>query len=348
MDITKEKNSPSPAATNTPLNQYDKLGQLDTQAPKPPANFTKPFRFFVFGLIFIILLFGAIIITNNQPQLVTSYTDCVKAKGSIVTESYPATCITKDKQRFVQDLTDEEKKNLIPPIATEGLQNYINSKFGFQIKIPLVFFYKEIGDNSVNFIENQYKNKEYNYPFLGITVYETTKSAVDFVNENGTETPPIGVPQDTKEYIWRGITTTKTAEFNSLDVLQFTSETDTTGTDHTLFKKDAIIVDVFNRHMGVTNVSEEIYKQILSTFEFIDNDEDLGIPSNNSNAKEGCQISGCSNEICQNADSEPAVSICLYSEKFVCYKDAVCEKQPDGNCDWTSTDELTFCLSNFE
>lgn len=43
---------------------------------------------------------------NVSPQTpintVNSYVDCVKLPGSIVTQSYPAVCVTKNKQRFVQ------------------------------------------------------------------------------------------------------------------------------------------------------------------------------------------------------------------------------------------------------
>lgn len=50
--------------------------------------------------------------TSSQ---ISSYEDCVNAKGSIVQESYPATCVTADEKRFIQPLTDKEKKSLQPP-----------------------------------------------------------------------------------------------------------------------------------------------------------------------------------------------------------------------------------------
>lgn len=39
---------------------------------------------------------------------ITSYEMCIKAKGSVIQESYPATCITKDGKRFIQpvDITE--------------------------------------------------------------------------------------------------------------------------------------------------------------------------------------------------------------------------------------------------
>ena len=60
-----------------------------------------------------------------------------------------------------------------------------------------------------------------------------------------------------------------------------------------------------------------------------------------------CVASGCNGEICQNKDSESMASICLWKEKFVCYKTAKCEVQKDGTCGWTMDQSLTNCLSRF-
>jgi hypothetical protein len=55
----------------------------------------------------------------------------------------------------------------------------------------------------------------------------------------------------------------------------------------------------------------------------------------------GCIVGGCNGEIC--SDKEMA-SPCIYKPEFECYRNAVCEKQSDGSCGWTSTAELTACL----
>lgn len=57
-----------------------------------------------------------------------------------------------------------------------------------------------------------------------------------------------------------------------------------------------------------------------------------------------CVVGGCNNEICSEKSEEPQASICIYNPKFECYKSAVCEKQADGKCGWTTTDELSGCL----
>lgn len=56
----------------------------------------------------------------------------------------------------------------------------------------------------------------------------------------------------------------------------------------------------------------------------------------------GCYIGGCSGQIC--SDQKDTVSTCEYKEEYACYKTAQCERQVDGTCGWTKTQELTSCL----
>ena len=57
-----------------------------------------------------------------------------------------------------------------------------------------------------------------------------------------------------------------------------------------------------------------------------------------------CYVGGCSAQLCT---SQPdAVSTCEYTASYACYKSAKCERQTSGQCGWTSTPELSACLSN--
>jgi len=58
---------------------------------------------------------------------------------------------------------------------------------------------------------------------------------------------------------------------------------------------------------------------------------------------DGCRRTGCSGQIC--ADEEMA-STCEYREEYACYKDAACERQPDGKCGWTPTESLRLCIES--
>ncbi|HLC82763.1 MAG TPA: hypothetical protein VJI69_02965, partial [Bacteroidia bacterium] len=57
----------------------------------------------------------------------------------------------------------------------------------------------------------------------------------------------------------------------------------------------------------------------------------------------GCVVTGCSGQVCA---STQVATTCEYKDEYACYKTAVCEKQADGKCGWTMTDELKFCLGN--
>jgi len=58
-----------------------------------------------------------------------------------------------------------------------------------------------------------------------------------------------------------------------------------------------------------------------------------------------CTVDGCSDELCVEAGNDVA-STCEWREEYACYRSAVCERQADGNCGWTSTPELTRCLED--
>ena len=57
-----------------------------------------------------------------------------------------------------------------------------------------------------------------------------------------------------------------------------------------------------------------------------------------------CKIGGCSNQLCLEASDEEDVTTCEYKEEYACYLTAKCEKQSDGKCGWTPTEELVACL----
>jgi len=60
----------------------------------------------------------------------------------------------------------------------------------------------------------------------------------------------------------------------------------------------------------------------------------------------GCAIGGCNGEICIEAsEASTIVSSCVYLPEFACYKSARCERQGNGACDWTQTDELKACIA---
>ena len=55
-----------------------------------------------------------------------------------------------------------------------------------------------------------------------------------------------------------------------------------------------------------------------------------------------CVVSGCSNEVCAEKQLDSA---CVFEPEYACYKTAICERQPSGECGWTKTEELKECLN---
>jgi len=59
-----------------------------------------------------------------------------------------------------------------------------------------------------------------------------------------------------------------------------------------------------------------------------------------------CKLGGCSGQHCLDADADDTVTMCDWKPAYACYKQADCEKQADGRCGWTLTDELSECLEH--
>lgn len=62
---------------------------------------------------------------------------------------------------------------------------------------------------------------------------------------------------------------------------------------------------------------------------------------------QSCIRAGCGNELCVDAThSDGIVSFCIYRPEYACYKNARCERQTNGTCGWTQSEELQACLAN--
>ena len=62
-------------------------------------------------------------------------------------------------------------------------------------------------------------------------------------------------------------------------------------------------------------------------------------------AGEPCVKTGCSGHVCAEAESD-MMTTCEMRPEYACYQSATCERQADGSCGWTQTEELTSCLAS--
>ncbi|TSC85691.1 MAG: hypothetical protein G01um10148_1077 [Parcubacteria group bacterium Gr01-1014_8] len=60
-----------------------------------------------------------------------------------------------------------------------------------------------------------------------------------------------------------------------------------------------------------------------------------------------CAVAGCSGQLCVSAvEAENIMTTCEHRPEYICYRDASCEPQQNGECGWTETLELKQCLTN--
>ena len=80
-----------------------------------------------------------------------------------------------------------------------------------------------------------------------------------------------------------------------------------------------------------------------------ENDDQLIIPVkfdlNTPNNLGPCVVTGCSNQVCSDQE---VITICEFNPAYACYSQVVCERQADGNCGWTQTNDLQTCLDEFK
>ena len=54
-----------------------------------------------------------------------------------------------------------------------------------------------------------------------------------------------------------------------------------------------------------------------------------------------CKVTGCSGQVCAEED---VTTTCEFKPEYACYKSAKCERQNDGKCGWSPSEELVACL----
>jgi eight-cysteine-cluster-containing protein len=58
---------------------------------------------------------------------------------------------------------------------------------------------------------------------------------------------------------------------------------------------------------------------------------------------DSCHVTGCSAQVC--SDLTDVVTTCEWRDVYECYASASCERQSDGACGWTPTEELNACVA---
>jgi hypothetical protein len=61
--------------------------------------------------------------------------------------------------------------------------------------------------------------------------------------------------------------------------------------------------------------------------------------------KKSCVKGGCSQTLCIE-EGEDVMTTCEWRPEYACYQNAQCERQSDGGCGWTQTQELAACIAS--
>jgi hypothetical protein len=70
-------------------------------------------------------------------------------------------------------------------------------------------------------------------------------------------------------------------------------------------------------------------------------EDDTGGNTGGNPGQKPCMKTGCSSQVCSDQE---VITTCEYRTEYECYKRAACERQRNGECGWTMTQELTECL----
>lgn len=249
----------------------------------------------------------------------TNFEECLALTGSSVESTNPPICVTKEGERFTQ------AQENTPDVSSIEWEIYENKELGIKLNYPEGWesprttsgsdSFKVIFNDNLTVERARYRN------FSG----EGYVSFDDFVNQN---TLPESI---TLDYQVGGSTGKKLiyrsgSKQDILAALPYpNSENEILTFSYSLPEGDLEKLRTINKVLASVSVGEFSGSRVVGA---------------------GCKLGGCSSEICQNEEEETAVSICIYKEEFTCYESAACEKQENGGCAWTQTEELKSCLSS--
>lgn len=319
----------------------------NTAIKKESLSKSKQLFFAGLGLLTLLVLWatgyfftnGGILKRTEKP---ISWEECLKAKGSIIQESYPRVCVTKDGQKFVEPVTTEAPTLTPFPSPTANWTLYTSEDFGFELKHPKDWETIDyLSDKTLPTLEFFKAGSTQGKPPGGFEDGAGVKIFPQKQNKKQEEEilltlKSYGEPTEFNYEDWIGFRSTSVIEDGTKMDAIFVSKESPTGRT----------VELFWLHFDPSNNGLEAEKFLfptLSTFRFLDlSGEEGGQESEPNNS---CIITGCNSELCVDESESDLVSICLYLPEYECYKTATCEKQESGECGWTLTEELQECLA---
>ncbi len=239
----------------------------------PPAPKTPIFPIFFVALILVLLTVAGVFAYQNwqlrqQLNTLTTYKECLKAPGSILQESYPATCVARNGKSFTQPLTDEEKKKLQPSDEPTDWTTYTSKKY--QYKINIHPDWKTLaGSPEEKFFNFRKENYE-----IGLEIFSTTKTTIQgylVESDKKSATAWEGTPSTR-------VISTRLTKIGNYNIVRREEEWLAASflkpVLNTYFLNDGFLYSFTLKYIGsVTDsntIDNDVYDQILSTFKFLD------------------------------------------------------------------------------
>lgn len=163
-----------------------------TQFPKKMPTSRKKLRMLLGVAIFFLLLSTLIAVdlfTKGRDQeskiTITNYDECANAAGSVIQESYPEVCVTKDGEQFVHEV-EIITPTPTPTAETYEFKEYSDENFGITFIYPEDWFEYIESDSIISFTEEDPKQAS---NLTGITVEkiknEKDLSLIEFWRNQG-------------------------------------------------------------------------------------------------------------------------------------------------------------------
>lgn len=210
---------------------------------------------------------------------------------------------------------------------TSNWKTYTNYKYGFSFKYPSDWMYLEVPNETYQIEQDEV----WLYKESARLPKPQTNATTDIVFRITTNDPsPDWNPQYFDDY------DSSTSQTGSISYTKISGINKVGG-----FREDVAILKTENFYiLALTNGesnSLEYLSQILSTFTFL-------VDNTNASTDE-CVKGGCSGTGClEKSKADQLSTTCEWKEEYACYRTATCERQLNGRCGWTQTNELLSCL----
>lgn len=282
------KEEPRPGFPQPPVTPVPPTPQVVNQPVQPPVEESKPKNnlLIIVAIILLVMAVGAVgyfvyknVLVKTQP--ITSYDECAKAKGSIIQETFPPVCVTKDGQRFVQEVLPTPT-----PDVTASWKTFTGKVFEYKYPDNLylvdlnnndsvnLFADKESADASASCTENKQGAVQNPCPAPLIQIVITSAKAEatpQTASSSGTikfslSTNPQGIQMLKNDEVISGLGNSivfTAYVVKSSTVYTITIQTTPLGYWKTLYPNDT------KTDSEILNSESTLINQILSTFAFV-------------------------------------------------------------------------------